>query len=53
MERKKAVMTVSLISESAEKKTSKITQELLDWLWGDTVSIPWVKDAEDMTVKDE
>jgi hypothetical protein len=53
MKRKKAIITVSLIDESIEEKNSKIAQELLDWLREDAVSIPWVKNVEDVTVKDE
>ena len=53
MKRKKAVIIVELVDESSEEETSKIAQELLDWLREDSVSIPWVKNVEDVTVKNE
>ena len=53
MKRKKAIITVSLVDESAEEKASKIAQELLDWFREDAVLIPWVKNVKDVTVKDE
>jgi hypothetical protein len=53
MKRKRAIITVSLVDESAEEKASKIVQELLDWFREDAVLIPWVKNVKGVTVKDE
>ena len=53
MKRKKAVIIVELVDESSEEETSKIAQELLDWLREDAVSIPWVRNVEGVTVKNE
>jgi hypothetical protein len=53
MKRRKAIITVELVDESSEEENSKIAQELLDWLREDSVSIPWVKNVEDVTVKNE
>jgi hypothetical protein len=53
MKRKKAVIIVELVDESSEEENSKIAHEVLDWLREDSVSIPWVKNVEDVTVKNE
>jgi hypothetical protein len=53
MKRKKAVIIVELVDESSEEENSKIAHELLDWLREDAVSIPWVRNVEDVTVKNE
>ncbi|PIU58978.1 hypothetical protein COS86_06645 [Candidatus Bathyarchaeota archaeon CG07_land_8_20_14_0_80_47_9] len=53
MKRKKAVIIVELVDEGSEEENSKITQELLDWFREDSVSIPWVRNVEDVTVKNE
>jgi len=52
MKKKKAVITVELIDESLEEADEKITQELLKW-FREVISIPWVKEVKDITVKDE
>jgi hypothetical protein len=51
MKRKKAIITVELVDESAEESDRGIEQELLEWLREDS-AIPWVKDVKDVTVKD-
>ena len=53
MKRKKAIITVELVDESIAEADEKIAQELLDWFREETISIPWVKDVEDITVKDD
>jgi len=53
MKRKKAVITVELVDESIEEADEKIARELLDWFREDVISIPWVKNVKDITVKDE
>jgi hypothetical protein len=53
MRTKKAIITVELVDESIEEKNEKIEQELLDWFQENTVSIPWVKDVKEITLKDE
>jgi len=52
MKRKRAIITVELVDESIEETDEKIEQELLDWFREDAISIPWVKDVKDITVKD-
>jgi hypothetical protein len=52
VKRKRAIITVELVDESIEEKDEKIERELLDWLREDAISIPWVKDIKDITVKD-
>ena len=52
MKRKRAIITVELVDESIEEADEKIEWELLDWFREDAISIPWVKDVKDITVKD-
>jgi hypothetical protein len=52
MKRKRAIITVELVDESIEETDKKIELELLDWFREDAISIPWVKDVKDVTVKD-
>jgi hypothetical protein len=51
MKRKRAIITVELVDESIEETDEKIERELLDWFREDAISIPWVKDVKDITVK--
>ena len=53
MKRKKAVIIVELVDESSEEENLKIAHEVLDWFREDSVSIPWVKNVEDVTVKNK
>jgi hypothetical protein len=53
MKRKKATITVELVDESIEEADEKIARELLNWFHEDAISVPWVKDVKDITVKDE
>jgi len=53
MRRKRAIITVELVDESIEEKDEKIEQELLDWFRENAISIPWVKDVKEITVKDD
>jgi len=52
MKRKRAIITVELVDESFEEANEKITQEMLKWFREGAISIPWVKDVKDITVKD-
>jgi len=52
MKRKRAIITVELVDESIEEADQKIEGDLLDWFREDAISIPWVKDVKDITVKD-
>jgi len=52
MKRKKAIITVELVDESIAEADEKIKQELTDWFQEGAISIPWVKDLKDITVKD-
>jgi len=52
MKRKRAIITVELVDESIEETDEKIERELLDWFREGAISIPWVKDVKDITVKD-
>jgi len=53
MKRKMAIIVVELVDESVEERNGKIVQELRNWFREDGVSIPWVKDLRDITVKEE
>lgn len=48
-----AIIVVELVDESIGESNEKIVQELYDWLRKDAISIPWVKDVRDITVKEE
>ena len=52
MKRKRAIITVELVDESIGEADEKIERELLEWFREDAISIPWVKDVKDITVKD-
>ena len=51
MKRKKAIITVELVDESAEESDRGIEHELLEWFREDS-TIPWVRDVKTVTVKD-
>ena len=53
MKRKKAVIIVELVDESAEVSNDDIAKDLMNWFREDAVSIPWVKDVKGVTVKEE
>ena len=53
MNKKMAVIVFELVDESVEERNEKILQELRNWFHEDGVSIPWVKDLRDITVKEE
>ncbi|MCJ7469056.1 hypothetical protein MUO74_00970 [Candidatus Bathyarchaeota archaeon] len=53
MKRKKAVIIVELVDESAEVSNDNIAKDLMNWFREDAVSIPWVKDVKGVTVKEE
>ncbi|MEM3641286.1 MAG: hypothetical protein QXQ94_05985 [Candidatus Bathyarchaeia archaeon] len=52
MKKKKAIITVELVAESAVEDNGRIVQELLDWFREDAIYIPWVKDVKDVVVKE-
>ncbi|NWF86432.1 hypothetical protein HXY32_01230 [Candidatus Bathyarchaeota archaeon] len=51
MKRKTVIITFELVDESIEETDKRIAQELLNWFQEDAVSIPWVKNIKDITVK--
>lgn len=53
MKRKKAVIIVELVDESAEVSNDNIAKDLMNWFREDAVSVPWVKDVKGVTVKEE
>lgn len=53
MKRKKAVIIVELVDESAEVSNDDIAKDLMNWFREDAVSVPWVKDVKGVTVKEE
>ena len=53
MSRKKAIITAELVDESVEEPNEKIARELLEWFRESAISIPWVKNVTDVTVKDK
>jgi len=52
MKRKKAFITVELLDQSITENDEKIARELLEWFREDAISMPWVKEVKDITVKD-
>ncbi len=53
MNKKMAIVMFELVDESMEERNEKIVQELRNWFREDVVSIPWVKEIRDITVKEE
>jgi hypothetical protein len=53
LKRKKAVIIVELVDESAEVSNDDIAKDLMNWFREDAVSVPWVKDVKGVTVKEE
>jgi hypothetical protein len=53
MKRKKAIIIVELVDESAEDRNENIAKDLMNWFREDAVSVPWVKDVKGVTVKEE
>lgn len=53
MNRKMAIIVFELVDESLEERNEKIVQELHKWFREDAISIPWVKDIRNITVKQE
>jgi hypothetical protein len=53
MGKKKAMITVELVDESAWEADEKIAQELLDWFTEDAGFIPWVKNVKDVVLNRE
>jgi hypothetical protein len=51
--RKKAVVTFELVDESVEETDKRIEEELRNWLQEDVVTIPWVRDVKDVSVKSQ
>lgn len=47
---KKAVITISLVEESAEKSNRQIEKEIMMELTREPSRIPWLKKAEKVTV---
>lgn len=52
MKKKKAIITVELVSESAAEDDGKIVRELFNWFREDAICVPWVKDVKDIVVKE-
>ncbi len=52
MKKKTALIMVELIDESIMENDEKIIRELLGWFREDAISIPWIKEVKDITVKD-
>ena len=52
MKKKKAIITVELVAESAVEDNERIVQELLNWFQEDAIYVPWVKNVKDVVVKE-
>jgi hypothetical protein len=52
MKRKKAIIMVELVDESAEEGSKEIARELLEWFREDAVVVPWVKNVKSIIVED-
>jgi hypothetical protein len=53
LKRKKAVVIVELVDESAGDRNDNIAKDLMNWFREDAVSVPWVKDVKGVTAKEE
>lgn len=53
MKSKIVVIVVELVDESVEERNEKIVEELRNWFREDAISIPWVKEVRDITVKEQ
>ncbi len=53
MKRKKAIIIVELVDESAGNRNENIAKDLMNWFREDAVAVPWVKDVKGVTVKEE
>jgi hypothetical protein len=53
MKRKIAIITVELVAESLEGENKDIAKELAEWFEEEAVSVPWVKNVKDVTIKEE
>ncbi len=53
MKRKRAIITVELVDESAGYPNEKIVQDLIKWFQEEAISMPWVKEVKEIAVKDE
>jgi hypothetical protein len=52
MKRKKAIIMVELIDESAGEGNKEIARELLEWFREDVVAVPWVKNVKSIIVEE-
>jgi len=52
MTKKKAVITVELVDESAVNSNETIAEDLLKWFQEEAVPAPWVKDVKKVVVKE-
>ncbi len=51
MRRKKAVITLDLVDESAATSNSTIAEEMLKWFRDEAVPAPWVKEVRSVVVQ--
>jgi len=53
MKKKIAIVMFELVDESVVERNETILRELSNWFYEDAVSIPWVKEAKNIIVKEE
>jgi len=52
MERKKAIIIVELVDESATERNKDIARELFEWFNDDVNTMPWVKQVKNVSVRE-
>jgi hypothetical protein len=49
---KRAIITVELVDESLMNSNGAIAEEILEWLRGEAVPAPWVKEIRKVNVQE-
>jgi hypothetical protein len=49
---KMAIITVELVDESLKNSSGAIAEEILEWLKGEAVPAPWVKEIRQVDVQE-
>jgi hypothetical protein len=49
---KRAIITVDLVDESLMNPNGVIAEEILDWLRGEAVPAPWIKEIRKIDVQE-
>jgi hypothetical protein len=52
VKKKKAIITVELVAESAFEDDERIVKELVGWFREDAIYVPWMKNVKRVVVKE-